>query len=421
MISLSSSYKYKSEFAAVRKNEAKVLKSIKRAFKTSKAKDVLQKYYGQYKGVLKYAKYKIAHELKQKQTKKYEFMSAAISHLMPEIKEDQHFTFYFGLEKWRNLTYAHAQNPSMLKSVKNFSLDNKHINPERQTLYVTYKYGTNQSIIGYLLANNIKLLLLIDSKAYEERSYFAKLIEGVQKSFGTESPYEIINVEDPKSVLTISSYIKKGYSALAFIDGNTGSGGQYEKNSSMINVAFLNGKLLVRQGIAKLALMLKLPIVPILSFINEKEHIPTFEMFDPILFKANTDKKLQVKQATQKMWQILDQQIRKSPYQWDGWDRVHRFLNKEDLRADHQELKSPPVSITHSSLYSLNEERYRVFMLGKAHGFLFDRKTFETFEIEKGLYDLMSSKKKFAVKKYIKKGIKLPLLEELISKQVLIS
>lgn len=416
MINLLSSYMYKPEFKIVKKNEAAVLKRIKNSL-TNSSNNTRLVYYNQYKRVLKYVERNIEWELKESFTKKFEFLSASIHYLLPEVKEEDHLGFYFGVEKWRNLTFDHSKNPSMLNSVENFSLDNKSITSDRSALYVTYKFGSNQSIIGYLIANNIKIMLLIDESAYKNKEVFSELIEGVQKTFNSKNPYKIINVEDPKAVLMMASYIKKGYSALAFLDGNSGSGGQYVKKNTLTKIHFLNGELVVRQGIAKLGLMLKIPIVPIVSCIDEESQIPKFDIFPDILFETNRDSKIQVKEVTQQLWNILESKVKIQPHQWDGWDRVHRFFDLEELKKIH--FSKEERAVQHDKYYGLNRVMYRVFKIDKK-SFLLNRNTFEIFEIETDLFDLINSRFGNSPTLYIKSGIEFSLLQELIDNEILI-
>lgn len=211
---------YKKYLKKANKKEKKKLSELKKSLKNSNQSKILAQYIKQHQKVLQATNKQIEYYLKDFQMKWFEFYSANMGYLIPEIPEERHFELYFETLKWRLITYTQVFDPSMLKGFHNFNSDSSEIDPEEPAIYVTYKYGSNQSVIGYLVANNIKLVLLMDDIAYKQKEYFSELIKKTQEAFGKDIPYKIINAEDKKAILEIISCLKNGYSALTFLDAN---------------------------------------------------------------------------------------------------------------------------------------------------------------------------------------------------------
>ena len=230
-------YKLFKQSIKIGKNE---IIELKRTLKTSQNKEIRKFYIKQLENALKLNKNFIQILIKNRQLKSYEFYSANLSKLIPKIDEEEHFKWWFEFFKWKTSENLQLQNPFMLENVKIISKDNSDINPNHSAIYTTFQYGSSQSIIGYLISNNVNLVLLVDQKSYDNKAIFEQYIDKTITFLGKDVSYDILNVESSNTILKLISYIKRGYSVFAYPDGNDGIGGVFNKKAQLLKIKFFS-------------------------------------------------------------------------------------------------------------------------------------------------------------------------------------
>ena len=353
--------------------------------------------------------------LENKQFKSFEFYSANVSKLMPSSDENEYFKWWFELFKWKYSEQLQLRNPFMLENLRVFSKENPGVNPNRSAIYTTFHYGSSQSIIGYLISNNVNLVLLVDQKAFNSKSIFEQYIEKTKQILRINIEYDILNVEDHKTILKLISYIKKGYSVFAYPDGNNGIGGVYNKHKQLLRIKFFSDEILVRKGIAHIAFATKTPIVPIIcSYKNNL--LPNIFIYDAISPESKNNRDEYALLTIKELWNILEKHINNYPAQWNGWEYVHKYFDFENIKMDVDSINKKK-NLKVNRKIKLNSKNFRVFKIDE-QSYLFNRILYKTYEIDRELFDVLLTGKGYTKEQILKKGIKIQLLNELVKNGV---
>ncbi|MNY17615.1 hypothetical protein D3C86_1509410 [compost metagenome] len=135
-----------------------------------------------------------------------------------------------------------------------------------------------------------------------------------------EREYRFLMSDDPTVLLQIRSAIKQGKHMLIFADGNSGV---KASSANKIEIDFFGGNLLVRQGIALISYLLRVPIIPFAH--EEKQDEITVTLGDRIApgdVESRTD---YIKRSTQLLYHFLEAELRSAPWKWECWGYLHQM------------------------------------------------------------------------------------------------
>ncbi|MDM1452478.1 hypothetical protein HX025_03930 [Myroides odoratimimus] len=255
-------------------------------------------------------------------------------------------------------------------------LDNK-----QPTIYCTYHVGSYRILNMYLLSKQIPFVLITDNQYIEKQgdeTYqdIEKLNNQINKG-AFNFDFQIINAENRNSILQIRDYIKRGYSLVFYIDGN--SGVPLRDNKNLEEVVFLDRIILARKGIAYISSRFELPIIPVVAPREDWGKIKL--IFKTPILQVDQDSSSYIKQTTKKLFLILEHYIKRSPTQWEGWLYLEKFLPQETI--ENKDLKPRENSL------SFNFQRYHILKFNSVN-VLFDKLTLASIEMSKELFTLLT-------------------------------
>lgn len=255
-------------------------------------------------------------------------------------------------------------------------LDNK-----QSTIYCTYHVGSYRILNMHLISKQIPFVLITDKQYIEKQGDETYLdIEKLNNQINKgvfNFDFQIINAENRNSILQIRDYIKRGYSLVFYIDGN--SGVPLRDNKNLEEVVFLDSIILARKGIAYISSRFELPIIPVVAPREDWGKIKL--IFKAPILQVDQDSTSYIKQTTQKLFLILEHYIKRSPSQWEGWLYLEKFLPQEAI--ENKDLKPRENSL------SFNFQRYHILKFNSVN-VLFDKLTLVSIEMSKELFTLLT-------------------------------
>jgi hypothetical protein len=286
-------------------------------------------------------------------------------------------------------------------------------------IFTSFHFGSYRSIVGILVHQRIDFVMVINEKLYQaEEQRIRETVARVQAALGTEVYFDILNAEDPRAAMKMSSYLMRNVSLAIFADGNTGVGGEYRKDNKMARINFLGQPIFVRRGAAVLSKITRKPIVPLFVFYPESESLaPAVVFHDPITCVGK--KKEAINIAIKKLYAILEGYVRKYPDQWQTWFYFHKFLDVDTIRSQTPaSMDQAPAGADDEVRF--NDEQYALFKMD-ANGFLFDRAAYKTYPIEPALFDHLIKIKKGEYQTVgIDQFVSLDLGQSLLSMRILV-
>ena len=256
-------------------------------------------------------------------------------------------------------------------------------------IFTSFHFGSYRSIVGILAQQRVDFVMVVNKKIYEEEQHkIRETVRRVQAILGTDIFFDVVNAEDPRAVMQMSSYLKRNISLAIFADGNTGVGGEYRKDNKMARINFLGKPVFVRRGAAVLAKITRKPIVPLFVYYSQSESLaPAVVFHDPIFCES----KDAIDEVINELYSVLEDYVRRHPDQWQAWFYFHKFLDVDAMRKQ----ATPPLTELPcmKSEIEFNEEKYALFKMD-AHGFLFDKMTYKTYPIELPLFNHLIKIKK---------------------------
>lgn len=325
-------------------------------------------------------------------------------------------------QSWASYDQNFAEVLSLLKIRMNKQVSD-FLNNKKANIFCTFHTGSYRYINIFLLSKKIPFILIADNNYIETQGEKTKqIVEKLQYELHEDGPYfnfEIINAENPTSILKIARLLKKGYSALFYIDGNTGVN-QFKNNpDKLVQIKFFNKYIYARKGIAFLSYKFNVPIIPVISFRNQWSEITM--SFEKIIFP---NKKIKLEDfcynTTAYLFQILEEIIKKYPCQWEGWFYINKFFSSKN-KLENQRFNSRP-----GSYLMFNDGRFHIIKFNQKV-ILYDKKELSGREISDVLFTILDYAKnnkietnktiKISEINYTKESIK-ELVDENILKKI---
>lgn len=199
-------------------------------------------------------------------------------------------------------------------------LDMKHL-LAYPAIIATFHTGSYRLISYLLMQSNVPIALLL---SHDVKRLQGQAILERAEHLGGRHRCRLVEAEKPTAPFQLMRAVKEGYTVLAYLDGNTGSGMPLI-NKNLVTINFLNGRLRARQGLFFLANKLKVPLYGIISrrlpevgvelWFN-REYQPGESMLESSYRTG----------AVHQLYSDLGQEIRKEPWQWDHWFFLHESL-----------------------------------------------------------------------------------------------
>lgn len=334
----------------------------------------------------------------------FHFFSANMSYFAKKkYSESMYKDLYKELLGYRILQGIDVNLYNGLNEVKGF----KKIDIKEPAIFVSFHVGAYRSFLALLIKNNIDIVLLMDANTYQKRLEIEEQYKNIKELFNSTSDLIIFPADKPDLALQLMITTKKGYSVLAFVDGNNGLGGVFnQKNSLKVN--FMGKNIRVRQGLARLSHILSLKIFPIVS--HYENLMQQWSFYSPI----SPDKKGNIDEYSahtmQKLYDILEQYVDKYPMQWDGWLYMHKFM------TDQIEAKKAKGVYSVKINYKLNRN-IGLFSSNGKH-YLLNKQNYKVFELPENIYTIL--KENLKKRSLSKKHISVSDMKALYEKNILI-
>lgn len=202
-------------------------------------------------------------------------------------------------------------------------------------IYCLYHVGSYRHVFHFLARENVDCMLFIAEKTLAILG--PSIRDGANKDW--PGKLEMINAEAGNSLLRGARALKRGQSVAIYIDGNAGTGTNWE-NDKLQPVDFFGQTLLARTGIGYLSHLSGVPVVPVTCMRDEESLSMTFH--SPIA-PGGSGRDDYVRDTTRQLYKLLEREIAATPGQWEGWLYVHKYLKKrETMGARTSEAKPLP-------------------------------------------------------------------------------
>lgn len=204
---------------------------------------------------------------------------------------------------------------------------NMTLQDRQQYIFCIYHIGAYRTFIGQLVKNNYPFILLVDSNVYHrQKNRIRKSFERTCSYYGSRSELLLYNAEDESEFFKVYKKLKKGYSAIIFLDGNTGSGGVYQRNiKSQLSLKFFSKELISRTGIAKLKFATGVDVLPI---VCKREFVDRTNYRIRIMADLSPTS-VDVGGTTRYLYKVLEKSISSDILEWEGWSYVHKYYKHE--------------------------------------------------------------------------------------------
>lgn len=347
--------------------------------------------------------------------KKTLFNEANLRYLLPEVKFEDYESAYIKIRQSQVLAAFEARNPKYAHDILDVEGE-EVIDYSNQHIFCAYHYGSFHAIISLLIRRNVDFALLIDNSTYEAH-YESSIqqINNIKRYYNVNCQFELLNAEKFDIIESLIQSVNSGKSIIAYLDGNTGTGGSFRKDERMVKVRFLERYIYARRGIAFLAAQTQLPIIPVVSGRNN-ERIKV-ELYDSINIEVEQNKFDFADQTTQQLFNILEKHVLEDPLQWECWPYVHKWIDVKGLPVTSD---SKDIDYATEDNFSFNQERYGIFKLSGEY-YLLDKAAYITLKINEFLSDLLQNINRFPNAADLQeKGIRKGLMQKLLGKQILL-
>lgn len=265
----------------------------------------------------------------------------------------------------------------------------------RPVIFASFHCGSYRLISMLLISRNVSWISPVDTDFYADQSICLEHMHGMRAYFNSNSQFTVINAEEPTSALAMARKARAGWSLIAYADGNTGVRGKTRRDAKLLKISLLGRPIYARKGIAFLSHFLKLPIVPVFCEITgQLERRLTF--LDPIVPPdAKEDRDSYCQAATEKLYALLGDYIRKSPSQWRGWLDMQRYLELDaPTPLESVDAPSEPLVLDDDTVVArqlvFNHERFG-FIVRDGEHVLLDKLTYEFLSVPESVYAVLEA------------------------------
>ena len=349
------------------------------------------------------------------QLKDYVVMSANLQNFLPEVPASEYQEIYMNILLGRALLNEETDRTELIDKVDVHHMDSVLVPENLPAVFCTYHLGSYRSIIGLLAKMGIPFVLIVDANTYhKQKDRVKRQVEAFHQAYGqTGVHFDMLNAELPNSAMTMMKLLKEGISIVAYIDGNTGGGGIFNKNDRFqLKIPFLNQEIYSRKGIATISWMSKRPIIPIISYYQKDNIRPNIMFYDPVFPNQwNKDPKTYVPEITRKLYRILESYLIEYYDQWETWFYLHKYLDSDNLQPEWGE-ETPVRPSGQKVRFSFNQADFDLFRMERDN-YLFNKRTYQTYPIHEELFDILKRINGQEEQHLLKNGVDQALLDQL--------
>lgn len=270
-----------------------------------------------------------------------------------------------------NLLSANIINPG--------GIDFDKLKDEKGTkIFATFHQGSYRLLNSFLYEKGFKSVIIVRGDFIKEQieTVLTEIEPTLNKT--KNSDVIILDVNQRSAIFKIKQLISEGYFLTAYLDGNSGLNdekGVLTKNH--VKIPFLNSSIFVRKGVAQLAYLLKLDIIPVISSRNIDDSINI--NFLPQIEYNNYKSKDFIESSLKICFNHLQDFLIKSPWQWECWTYIHKWIDRDDTTSEN--------SIT---MNKLNTSKYLPFYVGTDE-FLTNLKTYKILKLKTNSINALES------------------------------
>ncbi len=278
-------------------------------------------------------------------------------------------------------------------------------------IFCTFHSGSYR-LINFLLAKNgINFSLVIDDTAVNlQGEKFLRMYDKINRPDNPQKLFNIINAEKQNVGINMIRRIRSGQNLLLYLDGNSGVGGMDRTDDKLVDVQFFGQTIKARKGISYIAHRTSTPIVPVVSYRENGKNV--IEILAAIYPDQQLSSAGFSKEATQQLYQALEQRISTRIEQWEGWLYINKFTVVPEPISAVPEGQIDPSNI------QFNNQRYHLYKNEQAQAILFDRQSYDYFQISDSLFEVFETTRTSGRLKY---KINDSLLKDLLQRNVLLT
>ncbi|MGI2170138.1 hypothetical protein ACROAE_08070 [Shewanella sp. MF05960] len=261
----------------------------------------------------------------------------AISYAAYENREYQKESFNRRLNKYSENFKARDYSIEPIMSGWDKELILSYINEYGGVLCALFHFGSHRHFFVDAASLNIPTVAPIAGKSYYDMK---DLIS--QSSAEHADKVKLLEVEGDKVSLDLIRSLKENRVGGIYVDGNMGPD-SFLNNDGCTSVDFFGSELSVKAGIARLSLLLKLPILPV--FCNGIDGNSSIEIAEVIKPKTLSETKLEfVNKVMQRLYSSLELKVLNDPTSWEYALCLHRWvIPKADM--SEFELTREPATV----------------------------------------------------------------------------
>lgn len=280
----------------------------------------------------------------------------------------------------------------------------------QQGLFVTIHLGLYQLVAECLCSKGISFCVPVTHYVYKSKKeeYIRR-----SKNITSGNVIELVDIESASGLIKMIEFIRRGFSILMYIDGNSGVGGMKRTDEKLLEMDFFRKKIMVRKGIAYLSHRFDLPIIPLACIFDVKKLDATIYIYPELDLDAN---EVNEKNITESVWNLFKQLIYDNAEQWEGWLYVNTFMkDKEKSNYTNYIIDYP---------FHFNKDRFQFIVKNKKH-YLYDLYSNVLISTSEKLFSIlelfMKSNISLSLNQIKAKIKKEPLIKDLLSFNILIN
>ena len=328
------------------------------------------------------------------QQKDFHFVSANLLNFLPQLPSDEHEQVYLNICSMTERLRLESDKPQLIERLKVKGYTDFLREPQKlPVIFCTYHLGSYRALIGFLAKSGVDFVLAMGGNMYQkQRDQIMEQVSAFRKAYGKEAFFDAVDVTTANATLELTTHLMKKRSVVAYVDGNTGMGGVYQRDDSMLRLNFLGKPIYSRKGLSVLSFLTKRPLVPAISYYlkaNSSEDITTnLQFYAPIHPPVSrSDRSHYFVRATIQIYDILAKALEKYYDQWEGWAYVHKYLDFAYLEATAVDEKKVDTSV--DAPLVLNKTRYGLFKINE-DSYLFDKRRYTSIKLPAPLFALLN-------------------------------
>lgn len=222
------------------------------------------------------------------------------------------------------------QPKPMMRGWENFPLETM-VDAHGGALVALFHFGEHRHVFSDLASLGVPFVAPVAKHAYFD---FCELLSTGPEAFS--HAMSLIEVEDPKVGRKLFAALREGRVGLIYVDGNMGPDGNLVEEGA-VRVEFLGKRIRVKAGIARLAIGLGLPILPLFALrqggsIEVRFTSPVLAP-DKRTLRTESETEAALSDVMEELYSRLAAQVLRAPQQWEFAFCFHRWLDEAEASA----------------------------------------------------------------------------------------